>query len=167
MIISHVVALSNNNVIGVDNNLPWNLKTDLSHFKEYTTNKVIVMGRKTYESIGRPLPNRLNYVVSQTISHIEGAYVFDSTESAIKNARDYCEKNSLDEVVIIGGGFLFRDTLSITNRLVLTKVDCEIEGDVFYPEIDLSNWVKKDSKNFLKDEDNDYDFKVSTYERLK
>ena len=167
MIISHVVALSNNNVIGVDNNLPWNLKTDLSHFKEYTTNKVIVMGRKTYESIGKPLPNRLNYVVSQTINHIEGAFVFDSIESAIKNARDYCKENSLDEVVIIGGGFLFRDTLPITNKLVLTKVNCEIEGDVFYPEIDLSDWVEKDSRDFIKDKDNDYDFSVSTYEKLK
>ena len=167
MIISHVVALSNNNVIGVDNNLPWNLKTDLSHFKEYTTNKVIVMGRKTYESIGRPLPNRLNYVVSQTINHIAGAFVFDSIESAIKNARDYCKENGLDEVVIIGGGFLFRDTLPITNRLVLTKVNCEIEGDVFYPEIDLSDWVEKDSRDFIKDKDNDYDFRVSTYEKLK
>ena len=167
MIISHVVAFSNNNVIGVDNNLPWNLKTDLSHFKEYTTNKVIVMGRKTYESIGKPLPNRLNYVVSQTINHIEGAFVFDSIESAIKNARDYCKENSLDEVVIIGGGFLFRDTLPITNRLVLTKVNCEIEGDVFYPEIDLSDWVEKDSRDFIKDKDNDYDFSVSTYEKLK
>ena len=167
MIISHVVALSNNNVIGVDNNLPWNLKTDLSHFKEYTTNKVIVMGRKTYESIGRPLPNRLNYVVSQTINHIAGAFVFDSIESAIKNARDYCKENGLDEVVIIGGGFLFRDTLPITNRLVLTKVNCEIEGDVFYPEIDLSDWVEKDSRDFIKDKDNDYDFSVSTYEKLK
>ena len=167
MIISHVVALSNNNVIGVDNNLPWNLKTDLSHFKEYTTNKVIVMGRKTYESIGRPLPNRLNYVVSQTINHIAGAFVFDSIESAIKNARDYCKENGLDEVVIIGGGFLFRDTLPITNRLVLTKVNCEIEGDVFYPEIDLSDWVEKDSRDIIKDKDNDYDFRVSTYEKLK
>ncbi|MAQ97867.1 MAG: dihydrofolate reductase [Gammaproteobacteria bacterium] len=167
MIISHVVALSNNNVIGVDNNLPWNLKTDLSHFKEYTTNKVIVMGRKTYESIGRPLPNRLNYVVSQTINHIAGAFVFDSIESAIKNAKDYCKENGLDEVVIIGGGFLFRDTLPITNRLVLTKVNCEIEGDVFYPEIDLSDWVEKDSRDFIKDKDNDYDFRVSTYEKLK
>ena len=63
-VISHVVALSNNSVIGVDNNLPWNLKTDLLHFKEYTTNKIIIMGRKTYESIGKPLPNRVNYVVS-------------------------------------------------------------------------------------------------------
>ena len=167
MIISHVVALSNNNVIGVDNNLPWNLKTDLSHFKEYTTNKVIVMGRKTYESIGRPLPNRLNYVVSQTTNHIAGAFVFDSIESAIKNAKDYCKENGLDEVVIIGGGFLFRDTLPITNRLVLTKVNCEIEGDVFYPEIDLSDWVEKDSRDFIKDKDNDYDFRVSTYEKLK
>ena len=167
MIISHVVALSNNNVIGVDNNLPWNLKTDLSHFKEYTTNKVIVMGRKTYESIGRPLPNRLNYVVSQTINHIAGAFVFDSIESAIKNAKDYCKENGLDEVVIIGGGFLYRDTLPITNRLVLTKVNCEIEGDVFYPEIDLSDWVEKDSRDFIKDKDNDYDFRVSTYEKLK
>ena len=166
MIISHVVALSNNNVIGVDNNLPWNLKTDLSHFKEYTTNKVIVMGRKTYESIGRPLPNRLNYVVSQTINHIAGAFVFDSIESAIKNAKDYCKENGLDEVVIIGGGFLFRDTLPITNRLVLTKVNCEIEGDVFYPEIDLSDWVEKDSRDFIKDKDNDYDFKIEEYLNL-
>ena len=167
MIISHVVALSNNNVIGVDNNLPWNLKTDLSHFKEYTTNKVIVMGRKTYESIGRPLPNRVNYVVSKTIDKIDGAYVFNSIESAINNAKDYCNKNGIDEVVIIGGGFLFRDTLSITNKLVLTKVDCEIKGDVFYPEIDLSNWLEEDSKNFSKDADNDYDFIVSTYGRVK
>ena len=73
--ISHVVALSVNKVIGVDNNLPWNLKTDLSHFKEYTTNKIIIMGRKTFESIGRPLPNRINYVVSNTIDKIEGASV--------------------------------------------------------------------------------------------
>ena len=167
MIISHVVALSNNNVIGVDNNLPWNLKTDLSHFKEYTTNKVIVMGRKTYESIGRPLPNRVNYVVSRTIDKIDGAYVFNSIESAIKNAKDYCNKNGLNEIVIIGGGFLFRDTLSITNKLVLTKVDCEIKGDVFYPEIDLSNWLEEDSKSFSKDADNDYDFIVSSYERVK
>ena len=86
IIISHVVALSNNNVIGVDNNLPWNLKTDLNHFKNYTTNKIIVMGRKTFESIGRPLPNRLNFVVSRTIDEIENAFVFKSTKEAIDAA---------------------------------------------------------------------------------
>ena len=80
IVISHVVALSNNNVIGVNNDLPWNLKKDLAHFKEYTTNKIIIMGRKTFESIGRPLPNRINFVVSKTIKDIEGAHFFTSTK---------------------------------------------------------------------------------------
>ena len=165
-IISHVVALSNNNVIGVDNDLPWNLKTDLLHFKEYTTNKIIIMGRKTYESIGRPLPNRINYVVSTTIDKIEGALVFKSTEDAINDAINYCNKKNEKEIVIIGGGFLFRDTLSMTNKLVLTKVDCDIAGDVFYPNIDFSEWKELNSESFSKDSNNDYDFIVSTYERV-
>ena len=166
-IISHVVALSNNNVIGVNNDLPWNLKRDLLHFKEYTTNKIIIMGRKTYESIGRPLPNRINYVVSRTIDKIEGAFVFDSIDGAICDAKAYCVEENLEEIVIIGGGFLFRDTISITNKLVLTKVDCEIDGDVFYPEVDLTDWTEIDSKRFMKDSDNDYNFTVSTYDRVR
>lgn len=166
-IISHVVALSNNNVIGVDNNLPWNLKTDLLHFKEYTTNKIIIMGRKTYESIGKPLPNRINYVVSTTIGEIEGALVFKSTEDAIKSAMHYCDKENKNEIVIIGGGFLFKDTLSITNKLILTRVDCDIAGDVFYPEIDFSEWKELSSEGYTKDSNNDYDFIVSAYERVK
>ena len=83
-VISHLVAISNNNVIGVDNNLPWNLKSDLAHFKEYTLHKSIIMGRKTYESIGRPLPNRTNVVISRTLKDIPGAYVFSNLDSAIK-----------------------------------------------------------------------------------
>ncbi len=75
-VISHLVAISNNNVIGVDNNLPWNLKGDLAHFKEYTLDKNIIMGRKTYESIGRPLPNRTNVIISRTLKDIPGAYVY-------------------------------------------------------------------------------------------
>ena len=166
IIISHVVALSNNNVIGVDNDLPWNLKTDLNHFKEYTTNKIIVMGRKTYESIGRPLPNRINYIVSNTIKDLDGASIFKSTEDALESAKEICNVNeNYDEIVIIGGGYLFRDTLSITNKLVLTNVDCDIEGDVFYPEINLNEWKEIKSENFKKDLDNDYDFVVRTYER--
>ena len=166
IIISHVVALSNNNVIGVDNDLPWNLKTDLSHFKKYTTNKIIVMGRKTYESIGRPLPNRVNYIVSNTIKDLDGASIFKSTEEALESAKEVCDKDdNYDEIVIIGGGYLFRDTLSISNKLVLTNVDCDIEGDVFYPEINLDEWKEIKSENFKKDLDNDYDFVVRTYER--
>ena len=163
--ISHVVALSNNNVIGVNNSLPWNLKTDLAHFKNYTSNKIIVMGRKTYESIGRPLPNRINLIVSNTIKEINGAELFKSTEDAMNKAKELCINKNLDEIIIIGGGYLFRDTLSITNKLVLTKVDCNIEGDVFYPDIDLNEWEKLSSEHFTKDSDNDYDFTVITYEK--
>ena len=165
--ISHVVALSNNNVIGVDNNLPWNLKTDLAHFKDYTTNKIIVMGRKTFESIGRPLPNRKNLIVSNKLNEINGAYIYKSTEEAIKNAKEMCINNEIyNEIVIIGGGYLFRDTLKITNKLVLSEVDCEIDGDVFYPKINLEEWNEVGSKKFIKDSDNDFDFVVKVYERL-
>ena len=164
--ISHVVALSNNNVIGVDNNLPWNLKTDLAHFKNYTTNKIIVMGRKTFESIGRPLPNRKNLIVSNTLNEINGAYIYKSTEEAIKNAKEMCINSEIyNEIVIIGGGYLFRDTLKITNKLVLSEVDCEIDGDVFYPKINLEEWNEVSSKKFIKDSDNDFNFVVKVYER--
>ena len=167
IIISHVVALSNNNVIGVDNNLPWNLKTDLNHFKNYTTNKIIVMGRKTFESIGRPLPNRLNFVVSRTIDEIENAFVFKSTKEAIDAAKKKClDDGNYNEIVIIGGGYLFKDTLEITNKLVLTNVDCDINGDVYYPVIDFKFWKEKSSENFSRDEDNDYNFTVKVYEKI-
>ena len=165
--ISHVVALSNNNVIGVDNNLPWNLKTDLAHFKDYTTNKIIVMGRKTFESIGRPLPNRKNLIVSNTLNEINGAYIYKSTEEAIKNAKEMCINNEIyNEIVIIGGGYLFKDTLKITNKLVLSEVDCEIDGDVFYPKINLEEWNEVSSEKFIKDSDNDFNFVVKVYERF-
>ena len=167
IIISHVVALSNNNVIGKDNKLPWNLRTDLKHFKEYTTNKIILMGRKTFESIGKPLPNRLNFIVSTKITDIEGARVFKSTQNGINAAMSICnEDKQYNEIVIIGGGYLFRETLQITNKLVLTKVDCEIEGDVFYPDVDLIEWREKSTKSFVKDSNNDYDFVVKEYERF-
>ena len=162
-IISHVVALSNNRVIGKDNDLPWNLKTDLKHFREYTTNKILIMGRKTFESIGRPLPNRTNIIVSKTIQRIEGAEVFSDLKSALNKAKENCETHDKNEIVIIGGGFLFNDTLDIVNKLVLTRVDCEIDGDIFYPEIDLLNWNKISSEKYLKDSENEFDFVVEVF----
>ena len=164
-IISHVVALSNNRVIGKDNDLPWNLKTDLKHFREYTTNKILIMGRKTFESIGRPLPNRTNIIVSKTIQSIEGAEVFSDLNSALNKAKENCETHDKNEIVIIGGGFLFNDTLDIVNKLVLTRVDCEIDGDIFYPEIDLLNWNKISSEKYLKDNENEFDFVVEVFEK--
>ena len=157
MIISHLVAVSNNNVIGKDNDLPWKLKKDLLHFKNYTVGKTILMGRKTFESIGKPLPNRNNFIVSTTLQNVNGAEVFKSLDSAIENV------SSGEEVVIIGGGYLFRESINFFNKLVLTQVDCLIDGDIFYPEVNLDQWTLEQSEDFKKDEDNEYNFSVKTF----
>ena len=157
MIISHLVAVSNNKVIGKDNDLPWKLKRDLLHFKNYTVGKTILMGRKTFESIGKPLPNRNNFIVSTTLKNVAGAEVFKSLDSAIENV------SPGEEVVIIGGGYLFRESIDFFNKLVLTQVDCEIDGDIFYPEINLNQWTLEESEDFKKDEDNEFNFSVKTF----
>ena len=166
-VISHVVAMSNNNVIGVNNKLPWQLKDDLEHFKEYTTGKIIIMGRKTFESIGRPLPNRQNFVISSNLREVDGISIFQNLENAIIAAKKYNKNlNSAQEIAIIGGGYLFRDSINYFNKLVLTRVDCEIDGDVYYPKIDLRNWELESSENFLKSEVNQYDFSVEVFKKL-
>mgnify|MGYP003297562206 CR=1 FL=1 len=109
----------------------------------------------------------INYVISTTLDEIDGAEVFKSIDEALDAANKKCDDhNEYNEIVIIGGGYLFRDTLKITNKLVLTNVNCEIEGDVFYPDIDFNEWQEKSSENFSKDIDNDYDFKVRVLERV-
>ena len=157
MIISHLVAVSNNKVIGKDNDLPWKLKKDLLHFKNYTVGKTILMGRKTFESIGKPLPNRNNFIVSTTLKNVAGAEIFKSLDSAIENV------SPGEEVVIIGGGYLFRESVNFFNKLVLTQVDCEIDGDIFYPDVDLDQWTLQESEDFKKDEDNEFNFSVKTF----
>ena len=166
-IISHLVAVSNDLVIGVDNDLPWNLKADLAHFKKYTLNKIIIMGRKTYESIGRPLPNRINYVVSRTLKEISGTYVFSSLEEAILNAeKKNLQMNIGNEIVIIGGGHIFQETAQSINKLIITKVDCNIDGDIYYPKFNLEKWKLISTESYKKDSENDYDFKIEEYVRL-
>jgi dihydrofolate reductase len=165
--ISHLVAVSKNLVIGVDNNLPWNLKADLAHFKKYTLDKIIIMGRKTYESIGRPLPNRINYVVSRTLNEIPGTVVFNSLENAISAAeQENIKMNKDNEIVIIGGGHIFQETSESMNKLIITRVDCDIDGDIYYPEIDLTKWDLVETKSYKKDFENDYDFTIEEYIKL-
>ena len=164
MIISHLVALSNNFVIGVNNELPWKLKKDLQHFSAYTQNKAIVMGRKTFESIGRPLPNRKNIVISSWLEPQEGLEVVSNLNQAIEVASQWNKDNSTEEeIVLIGGGYVFKESKNIVNKLVLTRVECEIDGDVFYPEIDLSNWKEISRESYKRDSENEYDFKIETF----
>ena len=163
LIISHVVAMSNNQVIGINNDLPWSLKDDLAHFKKYTTGKIIIMGRKTFESIGRPLPNRDNFVISSTLNSVDGVSIFPSLDDALAAAN---AQNTHDEIAIIGGGYLFRDSINIFNKLVLTRVNCSIEGDVFYPKIDFNRWKLEGKGDCFKNDDNQYDFSIETYSKL-
>ncbi|MDO7709970.1 MAG: dihydrofolate reductase [Gammaproteobacteria bacterium] len=163
MIISHLVALSNNFVIGVNNDLPWKLKKDLQHFSAYTQNKAIVMGRKTYESIGRPLPNRKNIVISSSLESQEDLEVVPNLNQAIEVASQWNKDNSAgEEIVLIGGGYVFEESKNIVNKLVLTRVECEINGDVFYPQIDLSDWKEISRESYKRDSENEYDFRIET-----
>tara|TARA_B100001029_G_scaffold78045_1_gene63820 strand:+ start:2294 stop:2812 length:519 start_codon:yes stop_codon:yes gene_type:complete len=166
MIISHLVAVSNNFVIGKDNDLPWRLKKDLQHFSAYTQNKSMIMGRKTFESIGRPLPNRKNIVISKTITTENEIEIVANLDNAIKAASNWNNKNKKEnEVVIIGGGFVFEESMKLVNKLVLTRVDCEIEGDVYYPKINLDDWKKISSESYEQDHENQFNFKIETYVR--
>ena len=163
MIISHLVALSNNFVIGVNNDLPWKLKKDLQHFSAYTQNKAIVMGRKTFESIGRPLPNRKNIVISSSLESQESLQVVPNLNQAIEVASQWNKDNSAEEeIVLIGGGYVFEESKNIVNKLVLTRVECEIDGGVFYPQIDLSDWKETSRESYKRDSENEYDFRIET-----
>ena len=167
MIISHLVAVSNNMVIGVNNDLPWKLKRDLQHFSAYTQNKAIIMGRKTFESIGRPLPNRKNIVISKTMRPESGIEVAPNLEQAIQLAEKWnIDQKNKNEVVLIGGGYVFEESKDLVNKLVLTQVDCDINGDVFYPKLDFSTWKKESEESYKKDSENDYDFKIETYSKF-
>ena len=164
MIISHLVALSNNLVIGVNNELPWKLKKDLQHFSSYTQNKAIVMGRKTYESIGRPLPNRKNIVISSSLNAQEGIKIVSSLDQGIEVAKQWNKaKAKIEEIVLIGGGYVFEESKNMVNKLILTRVDCDIVGDVFYPKIDFSSWEKISVELFEQDDENEYDFSIETF----
>jgi len=164
MIISSLVAMNRSLLIGKDNDLPWHLKDDLAHFKNYSMNKPIVMGRNTYESIGRPLPNRHNIVITTTINELDGAVVVNNLPDAIEAAKKYCLANNQDEIVIIGGAKIFTLAKDMINKLVITWVEAnELVGDVHYPRFNLENWIEQSQKSFKKNADNDYDFVIKEY----
>ncbi len=164
MIISSLVAMNRSLLIGKDNDLPWHLKDDLAHFKNYSINKPIVMGRNTYESIGRPLPNRHNIVITTTINELDGAVVVNNFPDAIEAAKKYCLANNQDEIVIIGGAKIFALAKDMINKLVVTWVEAnELIGDVYYPGFDLENWTEQSHKSFKKNAENDYDFVIKEY----
>lgn len=144
---SMIVAMSRDRVIGVNNTLPWHLPEDLKHFKQLTMGKPIVMGRKTWESIGRPLPGRTNIVVSAQPSwSAEGAVVASSPGAAVQLAKLEAERCGIDEVFIIGGEKIYTELLCCAERIYLTEVDAVVEGDAWFPELESIDWVERDSQ---------------------
>ena len=166
MIISILVAMNEDLLIGVNNDLPWKLQDDLEHFKNYSLNKPIIMGRKTYESIGRPLPNRKNIVVSSLMTEQDGIKVFNNLDDAITFSKKYNEENNIDEIILIGGAKVFAEGLKHTTKLVISWVDAKnVEGDVFFPNFKRDDWKEISSKKFLKSQKNQFDFDIKEYLR--
>ncbi|SDH18374.1 dihydrofolate reductase [Pseudomonas flavescens] len=138
-----IAALAENRVIGLDNQMPWHLPTDLKHFKVKTLRKPIIMGRKTWDSLGRPLPGRLNLVVSRQVDlRLDGAEVFATVEAAHQRAEAWAREQGVDEVMLIGGAQLYQQALSIADRLYLTRIAISPEGDAWFPEFDDAQWQR-------------------------
>ncbi|MEZ5025208.1 MAG: dihydrofolate reductase [Chitinophagales bacterium] len=156
MKISIVVAVAENGVIGKDNQLLWKLSSDLKRFKTITTGHFLLMGRKTFESIGKPLPNRTSLIISKNYScHFENCYIFKTIQDAIV----YAAQQNQKELFVVGGGEIYRQILPLTNTIHLSLVHTTIDGDTFF-EYDDSNWTVTHTEFISKDEKNEFD---STY----
>ena len=167
MRISIIVAASENNVIGRDGKIPWHLPDDLKYFRKKTEGHPVIMGRKNYESIvealGGPLPNRKNIIVTHDRSFTaEGCMVASSLNDAIMFAH---QDNDFEEIFIIGGGEIYKQSMEISNYLYLTRVHADIEGDVFFPEVDPDAWEETERREHPADDKHEYAFTFLTYKR--
>ncbi len=161
--LSLIVAVADNNVIGKDNKMPWHISEDFKHFKEITLNKPCIMGRKTYESIleqlGKPLPKRTSIVISRSGYSHEGAMSATSLEEAIELAKAFATEENDNEIMVIGGSQIYKLALPTADRIYLTRVHQEPEGDAFFPEFG-PHWIEQDI-------DRHDGFSFVTLERLK
>lgn len=161
MMISLIVAMDKNRLIGKENGLPWHLPADFKHFKEVTMGKPIIMGRKTFESIGKPLPGRKNIVISRKGFSANGVTVVNSIEQALR------EVENAEEVMIIGGASFYEQMIDKADRIYLTLVDAECEGDAWFPELDINDWDIISETMYKADERNNYNFSIKIYQRKK
>ena len=159
--ISIIVAVAKNGVIGDKNSLLWHIKEDMRFFRQKTTSHPVIMGRKTYDSLGKPLPNRTNVVISRTLNHIEGCTVVHSLEEAV--ALFPAE----EEIFIIGGAQIYALALEVADHIYLTRVEHDYEGDTSFPEWDESKWQLVDSEAYPCGEKYPYPFAFERYERKK
>ncbi|SFB56721.1 dihydrofolate reductase [Algoriphagus aquimarinus] len=164
MKISLIAALATNHVIGQENDLVWRLPDDFKRFKRITSDHFILMGRKTFESLGKPLPNRTHIVITRNKNYQvpEGHYVFESVEKAFI----FCQKMNVEHLYVIGGGEIYGQTLPLADELVLTEVEASPEGDTYFPGFNKENWKVTFSEFHPADERHQYDFTYVNYQRI-
>ena len=161
-----VAAVGENGVIGNQGALPWRLKSDLQHFKRLTVGKPLIMGRKTFESIGHALKDRTNIVLSRDFSRAApGAVLATSLDAAFAFAHTDATKRGVNEIMVIGGSDVFEAAMPVADRLEITRVHTSPEGDSYFPDIDMSQWRETRREKRLKGPHDDADFTVLTYQR--
>jgi dihydrofolate reductase len=162
MTISLVVAASSNNVIGRDGGLPWHLPDDLRQFKRLTTGKPVIMGRRTFESIGKPLPDRRNIVMTR-----DPDFAADGCDivSSLSEALDLVDES--EEAMIIGGGLVYHDFMPLADRIYMTRVQADVAGDTHFPDIDEAEWRLVSSEHHAADDEHRYAFDVLVFERRR
>ncbi|RFB16869.1 dihydrofolate reductase [Bacillus sp. HNG] len=160
--ISLLLAMDKNQLIGKDNDLPWRLPADLAYFKRVTMGHPIIMGRKTYDSIGRPLPGRENIIVTRDTSYkAEGCKVIHSIDEIVKMSEE-----TEQELFVIGGAEIFKEILPYSDRLYITVIDEEFEGDTYFPAFDKAEWQVISKEKGIKDEKNPYEYTFLVYEKI-
>lgn len=163
--ISLIVAKADNGVIGAGNKMPWHIPSELAHFKKRTLGKPIIMGRKTFESLGRVLPGRPHVVISrQTLQLPENCYSVNSLESAIERAQSL-NASPDDEVVVIGGADIYRQALPLVDTLYVTEVHLAPDGDAFFPPLDLNQWQETERTDVPAGTDSAIAYSIVTYQR--
>lgn len=161
-----IAAVAENGVIGLGNSIPWRLPSDFAFFKRMTVGKPLVMGRRTFESIGRPLPERVNIVVSRQRGYQpDGVLVIDRLEAALDHAQAIAAADGAGEVMVAGGEAIYRAALPLADRLYISHVALAPEGDAFFPEIDPTVWIVVDEPEVPRNERDSASFRVTVYER--
>lgn len=168
MKVALIWAMDNTGCIGNKNGLPWHLPEDLRYFKRVTMGKPIIMGRKTWDSIGRPLPGRSNIIISRDPAfHVAGARVVHSLEEAFNVAAPLCTQENCAEAIVMGGAEIYRLALPYAEKLYLTRVHATVEGDAFFPELDLSTWQEVRREDHKASMQNPYDYSFSVFEKSR
>ncbi|MDC0664057.1 dihydrofolate reductase [Marinobacter sp. SS21] len=164
-----IVAMARNRVIGRNNALPWYLPGDLRYFKQATMGKPIIMGRKTWDSIGRPLPGRLNVVITRKADWPvpDGVRQAASLADALVTAEAQAELEGGDEVMVIGGGQIYAEALPLVDRMYITQVHAEVAGDAHFPIVNWDEWEEIGREDFSASDNNPYDYSFVVYQRLR